>query len=163
MAPRSSLPPSSKKRKHADSSDEEKVTAKVATIEAQLIKAATAKSSLNPLADLLDLALNATEAQILSKTIWALYRVFVVVITNDLLLNVAGSEESKAVRLWLQEKLNSYVKLLVGLMKDEEEVLKVCISLNYMLLWLKNLPPSLKDFSLEDSTLFTKAPLDLRQ
>ncbi|KAI0091728.1 ribosome biogenesis protein Noc4 [Irpex rosettiformis] len=124
MAPRSSLPSSSKKRKHAGSSDEEKLLAKITTLEARLIDAVTSKSSLNPLADLLDVAYNTLEAQALSKTIWALYRVFVVVISNDLLLNIVGSEESKVVRIWLQEKLNSYVKLLVGLMKDDDGTLK---------------------------------------
>lgn len=122
MAPRPSLP-TSKKRKHA--SDGTDATSSIKSLEDQLIGAVASKSSLNPLADLLDIARNAADPQLLSKAIYALYRVFVVIITNGLLLNVAGSDETKAVRAWIQEKLNSYVELLTGLLKDEESVLKV--------------------------------------
>lgn len=124
MAPRSSLP--SKKRKHAsDALSSTDTTSTIETLEAQLIAAVSNKASLNPLADLLDIARNAVDAQLLSKAVYALYRVFVVVITNGLLLNTAGSDETKAVRAWIQEKLRAYVDLLTGLLKDEESVLKV--------------------------------------
>lgn len=125
MAPRPSLPSSAKKRKQSDSISEENVAARIQLLEQRLIESVAAKSSLNPLADLLDIAHNTPDAQVLSKAIWALYRVYVVVIKNGALLNVAGSDEARAVRAWLQEKLNGYVKLLVGLMKDEETVLRV--------------------------------------
>jgi U3 small nucleolar RNA-associated protein 19 len=125
MAPRSSLPPSHKKRKHSDHNDYEKAALKIVQLEKQITEAVASKSSLNPLVDLLDIAHNTVDAQTASKGIWALYRVFVVIMTHDLLLNVSGSDESQAVRVWLQEKLNAYVTLLVGLMKDEEPALKV--------------------------------------
>lgn len=124
MAPRSLLP--SKKRKHAsDALSSTDTISTIETLEAQLIAAVSNKASLNPLADLLDIARNAVDAQLLSKAVYALYRVFVVVITNGLLLNIAGSDETKAVRAWIQEKLRAYVDLLTGLLKDEEPILKV--------------------------------------
>ena len=126
MAPRVSLPTSSKKRKHAADAPTSSDTASVIKLlEEQLITAVSAKSSLNPLADLLDIARSASDSGILSKAIYALYRVFVVIAANGLLLTVAGSDETKAVRAWLQEKLHSYVELLTGLLKDEESILKV--------------------------------------
>lgn len=129
MAPRSSLPTSSKKRKHADDGQTAPDTASsIKYLEDQLIAAVSSKSSLNPLADLLDIARNTSDPGVLSKAIYALYRVFVVIIINGLLLNVAGNDETKAVRAWLQEKLHGYVELLLGLLKDEESILKVCQS-----------------------------------
>ncbi|KAI0343197.1 ribosome biogenesis protein Noc4 [Trametopsis cervina] len=124
MAPSSSLPTGAKKRKHGETQGGKKQNPAISLLEAQLIEAVASKSSLNPVADLLDIAYNASESETLHKAIWSLYRVFVVIITNGLLLNVAGSDESRAVRAWLQEKLNSYVQLLTGLLKDEESVLK---------------------------------------
>lgn len=144
MAPRFSLPAASKKRKHAEDNNE---SLSIQTLEKQLIAAVSSKSSLNPIADLLDIAYNATDPQVLSKAIWSLYRVLVVVITNGALLNVAGNDESKAVRAWLQEKLNGYVKLLASLLKDEESVLKVRKSwndtglINFLILCLTRYPP----------------------
>ncbi|KAI0704327.1 ribosome biogenesis protein Noc4 [Cytidiella melzeri] len=124
MAPQSSLPSTTKKRKRGNHADTGKDLAKIAALETQLIEAATSKSSLNSLVDLLDTAYNAVDQQVLAKAVWALYRVFVVVITSGLLLNCAGSDESRAVRAWLQERLNGYVKLLTGLMQDEETALR---------------------------------------
>ncbi len=124
MAPRSSLPTSSKKRKGDAVEDE--LYASIQQFEEQLVAAASSsKSSLNPLADLLDIAVNATDAQALSKAVYALYRVFVVIITNGLLLNVAGNDEARAVRAWIQVKLNAYTRLLTGLLKDEDSTVKV--------------------------------------
>lgn len=125
MAPRASLP--SKKRKHAEESSQEPAAVKnIKSLEDQLVAAVSHKSSLNPLADLLDIARSTVDPQVLSKAIYALYRVFVVIITNGLLLNVAGSDETRAVRTWLQEKLHNFVELLTALLADEESILKVC-------------------------------------
>lgn len=134
MAPRPSLPTSSKKRKNGNDTAVDDVAASIQLLEGQLIAAVSAKSSLNALADLLDIARTTTDAQVLSKAIYALYRVFVVVITNNLLLNVSGNDEARTVREWIQEKLRGYVELLTGLLKDEESMLKVCAAELYTLL-----------------------------
>lgn len=125
MAPRPSLPSPKKRKQPSDVQSSSHATARIKSIEDQLISAVSNKSTLNPLADLLEIACNAVDAQILSKAIYALYRVFVVIITHGLLLNVAGSDETKAVRAWIQEKLHAYVELLVGLLSDEESTLQV--------------------------------------
>ena len=124
MAPRQSLP--SKKRKNGTGKNTDSdVSATIQSLEQQIVSAVNAKTSLNPLADLLDVARSTSDAQLLSKAIYALYRVFVVIITNGLLLNVSGSDETRAVRVWIQERLHGYTELLVGLLKDEESLLKV--------------------------------------
>lgn len=126
MPPRSSLPSSLKKRKiQDDSTSQSSSSSRVQKLEKDLVAAVSSKSSLNPLADLLDIAQNEANVPVLTKTIYALYRVFVVVITNGLLSSVAGDESSKVVRTWLQERLHEYVDLLVGLLKDEDVTLRV--------------------------------------
>ncbi|KAH7926662.1 CBF-domain-containing protein [Leucogyrophana mollusca] len=115
--PVSSLPPPAKKRKTKDGS------LSVQKIEQQLISAVASNSSLNPLADLLELAHAASDARDMSKTIYGLYRVFVVIITNGK-LGHGGDEAAKAVRKWIWERLDSYVELLVGLLQDEESTLR---------------------------------------
>ena len=78
MAPRPSLP--TKKRKlNSDASSSTDVASNIKTIEDQLIAAVANKASLNPLADLLDIARSAVDAQLLSKAIYALYRVFLII------------------------------------------------------------------------------------
>ena len=125
MAPRSSLPSAKKRNAAHDASPADDQASHIRSLEDQLIAAVASKSSLNPLADLLDIARSTSDAQLLSKAIYALYRVFVVIIANGLLLAVAGSDETKAVRAWIQEKLDAYVDFLTGLLKDEESALKV--------------------------------------
>ena len=129
MPPPSSLPASLKKRKFQDeSSSQHAITNNIQKLEADLISAVSTKASLNPLADLLETAQSSSKPQTLTKAVYALYRVFVVVITRGLLLSTSGDENSKVVRDWLQERLRSYVDLLVGLLKDEEVALRVCFS-----------------------------------
>ena len=126
MAPRSSLPSGSKKRKsEAETATGDDGSASVQSLEQQIVTAIAAKASLNPLADLLELARDTSDPQALLKAIYALYRVFVVIITNGLLLTVSGSDETRTVRQWIQERLQGYVELLVGLLKDEESLLRL--------------------------------------
>ena len=126
MAPRPSLPPSVKKRKlNNESTADSDVVLKIQNLEAQLTAAVTNKSSLNPLADLLEVAHNTIQAALLSKAVYALYRVFVVIISAGLLHGPTADETAKAVRTWLNERLQSYTQLLTGLMKDEEPTLRV--------------------------------------
>ncbi|KAK7057756.1 ribosome biogenesis protein Noc4 [Favolaschia claudopus] len=118
--PGPSLPPPSKKRKIGKDSE---FTKSVKQLEDQLTVAATSNGSLNPLADLLELAFKADDAQDTSKAIYALYRVFVIVI-NGGKLAPGGDAAAKVVKTWLWERLHSYVDFLCGLLKDEENVLR---------------------------------------
>lgn len=123
-----SLPSSSKKRKARDGSD---VARTIQELEKQLTVAVSNGSSLNPLADLLDIALSTEEPAPLSKAIYALYRVFVVILSNGLLSGPDRTEEAKAVRSWLLERLNAFTDLLTSLLKDEEPSLNVCASFQH--------------------------------
>ncbi|KAJ7714208.1 hypothetical protein B0H16DRAFT_1742790 [Mycena metata] len=117
----SSLPPPSKKRKiHKDS----EFTKSIQRLEEQLTSAAAANTSLNPLADLLELAFAADDAQDTSKAIYALYRVFIILITGGK-LNPGVDEATKVVKAWIWDRLNSYVDFLCGLLKDEEKLLRI--------------------------------------
>lgn len=119
------MPPSlpSKKRKTRETDDVARNT--VQDLEKQLTTAVSNGSSLNPLADLLDIALESDLSIQLSKAMYALYRVFVVIVSNGLLSGPDRTEEAKAVRAWLLERLRTFVDLLTSLLKDEEASLKV--------------------------------------
>lgn len=120
-----SLPPPSKRRKVQQDSG---VAQSIQQLEEDLTDAATNNGSLNPLADLLDVALKANGPQDTSKAIYALYRVFVVIISNDK-LSLDGDDAAKVVKAWIWERLNSYVEFLGGLLKDEEKILRVSTTL----------------------------------
>ncbi|KAK7043530.1 hypothetical protein R3P38DRAFT_3441328 [Favolaschia claudopus] len=119
--PGPSLPPPSKKRK---SQKDLEFTKSVKQLEAQLTAAATSNGSLNPLADLLELAFKANDAQDTFKALYALYRVFVFIITGGKLAS-GGDAAAKVVKTWIWERLHSYIDFLCGLLKDEENVLRV--------------------------------------
>ncbi|KAK2464494.1 hypothetical protein APHAL10511_003473 [Amanita phalloides] len=118
-----SLPSPSKKRKVEDKTDFATSTKR---LEDELTRAISNDTSLNSLADLLDHALITAhdDAQKTSKAIYALYRVFVLLITHKK-FSLAGDEAGKVVKAWLWEQLNTYVEFLGGLMKDEEKTLRV--------------------------------------
>ncbi|KAJ6499420.1 CBF/Mak21 family-domain-containing protein [Mycena sanguinolenta] len=118
--PTSSLPPPSKKRRIQKDSEFAK---SIQLLEQQLTVAAANNSSLNPLADLLELAFNAAEAQDTSKAVYSLYRIFVILITGGK-LGSGGDEAAKVVKGWIWDRLNSYVDFLCGLLKDEEKLLR---------------------------------------
>jgi U3 small nucleolar RNA-associated protein 19 len=120
-APVRSLPPPSKKRKL---NQESGLTHSVVQLEAELTSAVSKNASLNPLADLLDLTLKSKGPKDTSKAIYALYRVFVLIITNDK-LGLGGDDAARIVKTWLWERLNTYVDYLGGLLKDEEKTLRV--------------------------------------
>ncbi|KAI0788858.1 CBF/Mak21 family-domain-containing protein [Abortiporus biennis] len=123
MAPRSSLPSSHKKRKLDSEDTHNELLNNIRTLETDLTSAVSTKSSLNPLADLLDIAQKSSDTALLSKAIYALYRVFVLIITNGL-LSGGCIEDVKAVRTWISERLHEYVELLCGLLKDEDSSLR---------------------------------------
>ncbi|KAJ7164681.1 CBF/Mak21 family-domain-containing protein [Mycena crocata] len=119
--PAPSLPPPSKKRKIQKDSEFAK---SIQRLEEQLTTAAAANTSLNPLANLLDLTFGADDAQDTSKAIYASYRVFVIIISGRKLA-AGGDEAAKVVKAWLWDRLNSYVDFLCGLLKDEEKLLRI--------------------------------------
>ena len=118
-----SLPPPNKKRKVKDDAS---FGTSIKRLEDELTRAISTNTSLNPLADLLDLAVRQPDAQNTSKAIYALYRLFVLLITKNK-LNSNSDEGAKIVKAWLWERFNSYVEFLGGLLKDQEKALRVCI------------------------------------
>ncbi|KAJ3886323.1 CBF-domain-containing protein [Lentinula edodes] len=104
----------------------------IAALESQLTSAvlpdsnSNSTTTLNPLVDLYTVALNVgISAADTSKAIWALYRVWVVVIGSGKMRGGKNEDENvKVVTAWLWERLNEYVELLCGLLKDEEKVLR---------------------------------------
>lgn len=124
MAPRPSLPTSHKKRK-ADTKSDKTDAFSIQKLEEQIATAATSQGSLNSLADLLDSARETTDPSLLTKSIYALYRSFVIIITNGLLSSTPANEEARVVRTWVNERLHEYTEFLVGLMKDEDPTIRV--------------------------------------
>ncbi|PPQ70930.1 hypothetical protein CVT26_014191 [Gymnopilus dilepis] len=114
-----SLPPPAKKRK--TSKDDHATKAKL--LEEELTNAVAKNTSLNPLADLLSLAYDAEDPHDTSKAIYALYRVFVIIISNNKLA-VNGDEAAKVVKAWIWERLQSYVDFLGSLLQDDEKFLR---------------------------------------
>jgi U3 small nucleolar RNA-associated protein 19 len=130
-----SLPPPTKRRKTAVESSS------VKSLEAQLTSAVAENGSLNPLADLLILAYGSSDAREMSKAVYSVYRVFVLIISRGMLVH-GGDDTAKLVRKWIWEKLDSYVELLVGLLQDEEPALRKS-SLEILFSLLKHLSTSL--------------------
>ena len=128
-APRSSLPSSSKKRKTPSGAEvgEDQTIQDIKALENQLSNAISESGSLNKLANLLQLTVNASDAGHVLKAIYALYRLFVTLVTKGM-MNSKGPEEAeevKAVRAWLWEHMNRYVEFLGGLLQDDEAILRV--------------------------------------
>ena len=117
--PVSSLPPPEKRRKTKGSETT------IKNLELQITAAVTHNASLNPLSDLLHIAQNASDAKDMSKAIYSLYRVFVVIVSSNKLAP-GRSEAAKVVRRWVWGRLDAYVELLLGLLQDEEASLRVC-------------------------------------
>lgn len=109
----------SKKRKTIESTYDSN---SIQTLENQLTASVNAKSSLNGLVDLLDIAESTEDAALCSKAIFASYRVFILIIDSGVL--AVGREDS--VRMWIQERLNSYVELLIKLLQNHQLSLRVC-------------------------------------
>ncbi|KAL1734209.1 CBF/Mak21 family-domain-containing protein [Schizophyllum commune] len=116
----SSLPPPSKKRKIQES----QTIKEAQRLEQILTDAINTNTSLNPLADLVDLAASAKDARDVSKTIYALYRVFVLLI-NEGKLEVDGTEAAAAVKTWIREQMNRYVNVLGALFNHEEKTIRL--------------------------------------
>ena len=120
-SPDSSLPPA-KKRKLVTKQDVD--LKHIQRLENLLIEAVAEGTSLNPLVDLLDAAKNAEDPRLLFKCIYALYRVFASTIDARMLVPTPDPS-AKVVRTWIFENLNFFTDILVGLMSDSEEYLRV--------------------------------------
>jgi hypothetical protein len=121
MAP-SSLGPTSKRRKVTKTHSDTELQLK--ELESQLSSAVQTKGSLNPLSDLLEFASSQSEPDLVHKAIYALYRVFVMILGNAALETQEG-EDTRLVRTWIFEKLNAYAAFLLSLLKDSEPNLRV--------------------------------------
>ncbi|PCH39462.1 CBF-domain-containing protein [Wolfiporia cocos MD-104 SS10] len=143
MSPARSSLSSSKKRK----TTQDDTVAQINSLESDLTAAVSAKASLNPLADLLDLALASHEAAHLCKAIYALYRVFTLLISNGMLAaHGASTEDDKAVHTWITQRLHDFVELLAGLLQDEEAILRTS-ALQILFSLQKHLSSALLRFS----------------
>ncbi|CEL58182.1 putative protein C1604,06c OS=Schizosaccharomyces pombe (strain 972 / ATCC 24843) GN=SPBC1604.06c PE=3 SV=1 [Rhizoctonia solani AG-1 IB] len=134
MSP-SSLPPQ-KKRKLASTDSNVK---DIEAIEAAVNKSLAEGGSLNCLADLLDLARCSSDAAVLHKVLYSLYRSCVSVAASPKIdLSKCQTEESKLVRSWLLERIGEYTDLLCGLMADQEKALRTA-ALQILMSMLKHL------------------------
>lgn len=113
------LPPT-KRRKFASS-----VSNIIRNFEQTVANAVAKNESLNPLADLVHLALHDAESvEECSKVIYALYRSFVLIFTNNEVLD-GSDENSRTVKTWIWSQLNLYTDFLASLLQDEEKLLRV--------------------------------------
>jgi hypothetical protein len=96
----------------------------VQDLERQLKAAVATNSSLNLLVDLLDLTCNAEDPQDTSKGINALHGIFVSIIAKGN-LSIKNTDDSKIVRAWIWDRLNSYADFLTSLLADREKTLQV--------------------------------------
>ena len=128
-----SLPPPTKRRKtQKDASHSQSIK----RLEDNLHDSVTKNESLNRLADLLELAYTVDDPHDTSKAIYTLYRVFVVIISNNK-LEFGGDEAAKVVKAWIWERLQSYVDFLGSLLQDDEKFLRVGCSFYFQNVRLK--------------------------
>jgi U3 small nucleolar RNA-associated protein 19 len=116
------VPPSlSGPRKRIKLQDESRIK----ELENTLTLSISANTSLNTLADLTALAASLHAPHLVLKAIYAVYRVFVLLISKGHLMN-STDEQVKVVRMWIFERLDEYTRFLCGLLKDDETLLRVC-------------------------------------
>ena len=113
-------PPAKRRRTQKDASYSQSIK----RLEDDLHDSVAKNDSLNSLADLLEMAYTVKDPHDTSKAIYALYRVFVVIISNNK-LEIGGDEAAKVVKAWIWERLQSYVDFLASLLQDEEKFLRV--------------------------------------
>ncbi|KAG8947482.1 hypothetical protein FRC04_010663 [Tulasnella sp. 424] len=83
-------------------------------------------TSLNPFADLVDLATASSDPKAIHSAIYATYRATVTIAQSGKLDGRRGvSEETELIRKWLEARVNDFTDLLAGLMKDEEKALRI--------------------------------------
>ncbi|EIM90507.1 CBF-domain-containing protein [Stereum hirsutum FP-91666 SS1] len=143
----SSLAPPTKRRKITASSSvvistNSLTVSKIAALESTLTEAISSNESLNPLADLLLLTRTLEDPKLVSKAIYAVYRIFVLLLGPGGKFEGIVSEEGKAVRAWIVDRVNEYADYLGGLLKDEEVSLRTS-ALQILFSLLKHLSTSL--------------------
>ncbi|KAL0577303.1 Maturation and nuclear export of 40S ribosomal subunits interacting protein [Marasmius crinis-equi] len=144
-----SLPSPAKKRKIEATSE---VSQSIQKLEQRIADAVEKNGSLNPVADLLELATTSEHAEDASKSIYALYRSFVTIIRKGKFA-VGNDDSSKIVKTWLWEQLNAYVELLAGLLQDEEKSLRMS-ALQILMSLQKHLSTSFSELSSPPSPQF---------
>ncbi|KAI0319848.1 ribosome biogenesis protein Noc4 [Amylostereum chailletii] len=125
MAP-SSLPRAPKRRKLSGSTASSETESTIRDLETRISTAIANKSSLNTLADLVELLPTLPRAELVHKAVYALYRSFVLVINAGFMdrKEGEGDEEGRVVRVWIAERMGEYEAFLAGLMKDAESTLR---------------------------------------
>jgi len=121
------MPPPTKRRK-VDSNEIERNSQEIERLEEDLKYAIESSSSLNSLADLLKEATkNKKRPHVLHKAIYALYRVFSLLILGNLYHSSSRpGEKELVIRKWLVERLDQYLDLLASLSDHSEPTISVC-------------------------------------
>ncbi|KAH9994722.1 CBF/Mak21 family-domain-containing protein [Russula vinacea] len=114
----------------------------VKVLEDKLTESIAENASLNLLADLTALAASLDDPHSVLKAIYACYRVFVLLISKGCLSNPTD-EQAIIVRTWIFERLDEYVRLLCGLLQDEESCSGCTSALDILMSLLKHLSTSL--------------------
>ncbi|KAG8985991.1 hypothetical protein FRB90_004314, partial [Tulasnella sp. 427] len=115
---KSSLPP--KKRQKVSASEN------VKQLESAIASAIRDGTSLNPYADLVDLASSSSEPKTVHSAVYAAYRVTVQLAqAGKLNGQKAASEDAELVRKWLDARVSDFTDFLVGLINDEEKALRM--------------------------------------
>ncbi|KAI5117740.1 hypothetical protein M0805_004929 [Coniferiporia weirii] len=130
MAPKasSSLPPSKKQKTGASSYASSSPLQTITALESSVSAALDANASLNPLADLLHIAVAPPDedVEVALKAIFALYRLFTLISQKGILIVSADeSGDRKLVRTWIVARLGAFVELLCALLNDEDKTLRI--------------------------------------
>jgi hypothetical protein len=139
--------PSKASRQAAISNSAASQIAKITEYETQLTSAAKkTEFNPNPLIPLTALARHES-AEVVHKAVWALYRAWVKILSDghlvptpaggqgDAARTKSGSEDESpeaaaaAVQKWMMERLNEYLEILAGLLRDSEPSLRVSFRL----------------------------------
>lgn len=125
-----SLPPRKKQKTHGTNSTH--TLKAVADLEKRLTEALSSNASLNPIADLLNTVSTAADAEVTLKAMFALYRVFTLVIQKGILSSTPEEDaDRKAVRLWTSSKLDAFTSVLCDLLSSSEKTLRVGVSIRH--------------------------------
>ncbi|KAF8576410.1 ribosome biogenesis protein Noc4 [Ramaria rubella] len=122
---------------------------KIEHLEQTLTSALAKSASLNSLADFTDLASSLSESPDLHKAIYALYRVFILIIDSGRFCghNEEG-EQAKLVRSWLNERLAEYTTVLCKCLSNDQKGIRTS-ALEILLSILKHLSEAFSKFTLQ--------------
>lgn len=119
-------PPKRLKLSKNDSGDTHRTVRNIEDTENTVAAALTSNASLNPLANLLHIASSSSDADVVLKAVFSLYRLFIL-ITQKGIFTVHDDEdiERKTVRNWVAARLDTFADMLCTLLQDEEKTLRV--------------------------------------